>query len=97
MSLEEMGLPEEIRRAVGECAERALSAFPHSLVAGVDVLLRNGTYTPVVGELNPFGDLLYRVNYQGYGTYAWEMKQLPDFNSWKERCLAPGAAGGTAI
>ncbi|MDF2937134.1 MAG: hypothetical protein K0Q90_2507 [Paenibacillaceae bacterium] len=96
MGLKEMGLPEEIRQAVGECAEQALSAFPHSMLAGVDVLLRNGSYTPVVGELNPFGDLLYRVSYQGYGTYAWELKRLPDFRSWKERSLAGGIAGGTA-
>ncbi|RAU99876.1 STM4014 family protein [Paenibacillus sp. YN15] len=92
MSLEEIGLSEETRQAVGECAERALSAFPRSLVAGVDVLLRNGICTPVVGELNPFGDLLYRVDHQGYGTYAWEMKRLPDFRSWRERGLAGGIA-----
>lgn len=92
--LEAMGLSDDIRGAVAACSEQALSLFPRSLVTGVDVLLRHGTYTPVVGEMNPFGDLLYRVDYQGYGTYAWEMKRLPDFNSWKERTV-PGAAGGT--
>ncbi len=95
-SLEELGLSEEIRREAGECAERALSLFPRALVAGVDVLLRHGTYAPVIGELNPFGDLLYRVDYQGYGTYAWEMKRLPDYHTWKGRCFAGGAAGVTA-
>lgn len=91
-SLEELGLPENIRRAVGEAAERALSLFPRSLVAGVDVLLRHGTYAPVIGELNPFGDLLYRVDHQGYGTYAWEMKQLPDYATWRVRSFAAEAA-----
>jgi hypothetical protein len=91
-SLEELGLPENIRRAAGEAAERALSLFPRSQVAGVDVLLRHGTYAPVIGELNPFGDLLYRVDHQGYGTYAWEMKQLPDYDTWRARGFAAEAA-----
>lgn len=107
-SLEELGLSEEIRRGAEESAERALSLFPRSLVAGVDVLLRHGTYAPVIGELNPFGDLLYRVDYQGYGTYAWEMKRLPDYDMWRARGGSPepaevakaegdaGASGGIA-
>ncbi|MFD1909381.1 hypothetical protein ACFTAO_05070 [Paenibacillus rhizoplanae] len=32
------------------------------------------TYT---ADVNPFGDLLYDVEYQGCNTYEWEMKQLP--------------------
>lgn len=86
MGLEEMGLPLLTRQAIAECAEKALAAFPRSLVAGVDVLLPRDSGQPIIGELNPFGDLLYHVNYEGCDPYAWEMQRLPDFKSWMKRC-----------
>ncbi|MEI7024419.1 STM4014 family protein [Paenibacillus sp. y28] len=76
MSLDDVGLSAEIQAAVRTCAERAVSAFSHSSVAGVDVLLSSGTYAPCVVDVNPFGDLLYHVSYEGADTYEWETRRL---------------------
>ncbi|BBH20331.1 hypothetical protein Back11_16760 [Paenibacillus baekrokdamisoli] len=83
-----MGLSAEIQHSVRHCAEQTLAAFPDSTVAGIDVLLSSISYKPYVLDVNPFGDLLYQVSYQGFNTYEWEMKKLSAANStqaWKER------------
>lgn len=76
MTPAEAGLTEERQAQVRHTAEQALSAFPRSSVAGIDVLVGSSgrTYT---ADVNPFGDLLYDVEYHGCSTYEWEMKQLP--------------------
>ncbi|WP_189008699.1 STM4014 family protein [Paenibacillus marchantiophytorum] len=73
MSLEAVGLDANLRNSVGVCAAQALAAFPDSLVAGVDVLLSRGSLRPYVLDINPFGDLLYKVQFQGEDTYTWEL------------------------
>lgn len=72
----EAGLTEELQAEVRRTAEQSLAAFPRSSIAGIDVLLGSSgrTYT---ADVNPFGDLLYDVEYHGCSTYEWEMKQLP--------------------
>lgn len=66
------GLKEQVERT----AISALSAFSNSSVAGVDVLVRRGSYETYVVDINPFGDLLYNVDYLGLNTYEWQMQQL---------------------
>ncbi|OXM86747.1 STM4014 family protein [Paenibacillus rigui] len=73
-TLAEIGLPDELQAAVRQCAERTLSVFPRSTVAGIDVLLSSGSYRPYVLDVNPFGDLLYHSHYEGHDPYEWEMK-----------------------
>ncbi|WP_249863637.1 STM4014 family protein [Paenibacillus konkukensis] len=76
MTAEEVGLSEADRRAARECAESALAAFPASSVAGIDIALSNGARRPYVLDVNPFGDLLYRVQYRGYDPYEWQYKKI---------------------
>ncbi|WNS41182.1 STM4014 family protein [Paenibacillus sp. MMS20-IR301] len=73
------GLTEELQAQVRLTAEQALAAFPRSSIAGIDVLVGSSgrTYT---ADVNPFGDLLYDVEYEGCSTYEWEMKQLTGRN-----------------
>ncbi|MFE5320863.1 STM4014 family protein [Paenibacillus sp. NPDC056579] len=74
MSLEEIGLTREHQDVVRQCAEQTLSVFPHSAVAGIDVLLSSGSYRPYILDVNPFGDLLYHSHYEGHDPYEWEMR-----------------------
>lgn len=76
MTPAEAGLSEAQQAEVRRTAEASLAAFPNCSVAGIDVLVGSTgqTYT---ADVNPFGDLLYDIKYQGCSTYEWEMKQLP--------------------
>lgn len=74
MSLEEIGLSDNLQADVRQCAEQTLSVFPRSTVAGIDVLLSSGSYRPYVLDVNPFGDLLYHSHYEGHDPYEWEMR-----------------------
>lgn len=74
MSLDEIGLSDNLQAAVRQCAEQTLSVFPRSTVAGIDVLLSSGSYRPYVLDVNPFGDLLYHSHYEGHEPYEWEMR-----------------------
>lgn len=76
MSMDEVGLPSRDQDTVKDCAERALAAFPGSTVAGIDVLLDRRSRKPYVVDVNPFGDLLNRVEHNGCDPYEWEMKRL---------------------
>lgn len=70
---EEAGLANPILQKVAATAEQALAAFPHSTTAGVDVLVPADGSAPYVVDMNPYGDLLYHVRYEGMDTYTWEM------------------------
>ncbi|MCZ8521340.1 MULTISPECIES: STM4014 family protein [Paenibacillus] len=74
LSLDAIGLPDELQAAVRQCAEQTLAAFPHSTVAGIDVLLSSTSFRPYVLDVNPFGDLLYHSHYEGHDPYEWEMR-----------------------
>ncbi|TVX93308.1 STM4014 family protein [Paenibacillus agilis] len=74
MSLEGVGLTDNLQATVRQCAEQTLSVFPRSTVAGIDVLLSSGSYRPYVLDVNPFGDLLYHSHYEGHDPYEWEMR-----------------------
>ncbi|MGN7761532.1 STM4014 family protein [Paenibacillus sp. 22594] len=76
MTPAEAGLSGDVQEEVRDTAVRALAAFPKSAVAGIDVLVSAGSNKTYAADVNPFGDLLYNVEYQGFGTYEWELKQL---------------------
>ncbi|WP_438494397.1 STM4014 family protein [Paenibacillus sp. IHBB 3054] len=77
MSPAEAGLTEEVQEQVRRTAVQALAAFPRSAVAGIDILVSSGSSRRTyAADVNPFGDLLYDVEYDGCGTYEWEMKKL---------------------
>ncbi len=63
-------------RAVRKTCEAALTAFPDSLYAGVDVAIMPDFRDHAVLELNAFGDLLPRVEHRGLDTYAAEVAAL---------------------
>jgi hypothetical protein len=65
-----------LKQLVENAAVSALSAFSGSSVAGIDVLVRRGSQLTYVVDVNPFGDLLYNVDYLGLNTYEWQMQQL---------------------
>ncbi|MCP1422746.1 hypothetical protein J3D43_001262 [Paenibacillus xylanexedens] len=73
----EAGLDEQRMSLVRLAAQGAISAFPNSWSAGIDVMLTSGSNPRAyVLDVNPFGDLLYRVEHHGLGTYEWEMELL---------------------
>ncbi|WP_322907933.1 STM4014 family protein [Paenibacillus campi] len=71
--LADAGLSDALQSAIGSTAQHALAAFPNSFCAGMDVLVPAGGGIPLIMDVNPFGDLLYHVQHQGLGTYAWEL------------------------
>ncbi|MFE6077733.1 STM4014 family protein [Paenibacillus sp. NPDC057886] len=73
----EAGLDEQQMERVQTAAKAAMAAFPNSWSAGIDVMLSGGTEPRAyILDVNPFGDLLYRVQHNGLGTYEWEMELL---------------------
>ncbi|MGV2886477.1 STM4014 family protein [Paenibacillus taichungensis] len=74
---EEAGLDEQQMNGVKTAAKAAMAAFPYSWSAGIDVMLSGDTEPRAyILDVNPFGDLLYRVQHNGLGTYEWEMELL---------------------
>jgi glutathione synthase/RimK-type ligase-like ATP-grasp enzyme len=61
--------------AMASC-ERAASAFPRSLHAGVDLLIAPGYRRHAVLEVNAFGDLLHGVVARGLDTHSAEVEAL---------------------
>lgn len=73
----EAGLDEQQMEGVQTAAKAAMAAFPNSWSAGIDVMLSEGTEPrSYILDVNPFGDLLYRVQHNGLGTYEWQMELL---------------------
>ncbi len=56
-------------RTAFRMAEKAAACFPHSLYAGVDILL-DTRRRPFVAEINAFGDLLPRLTHRGETAYT---------------------------
>ncbi|WP_179032689.1 STM4014 family protein [Paenibacillus kribbensis] len=79
--LEEAGLSPGTVESIQLTAEAAMSVFPASSVAGLDVLVPAHGGHPYILDVNPFGDLLYRVKHQGWNPYEWEMLQLTNGNA----------------
>lgn len=62
--------------ALQTTCERAMSLFPKSLYAGIDLLLMPGLRRHAVLEMNAFGDLLPNVLHRGLDPYAAELAAL---------------------
>ncbi|QDY82923.1 hypothetical protein FQU75_05675 [Paenibacillus polymyxa] len=85
LSLMDAGLPQSTVESVQHTAKAAMRAFPASMVAGLDVLVPAHGGRPYVLDVNPFGDLLYRVEHQGWNSYEWEMLYLANKSAVLER------------
>ncbi|MGF6357644.1 hypothetical protein ABIE27_005605 [Paenibacillus sp. 4624] len=73
----EAGLPEPHMSIIQRAAQDTMLTFPNSWSAGIDVMLTSGMEPRAyVLDVNPFGDLLYRVKHQELTPYEWEMKLL---------------------
>ena len=73
----EAGLDESRMSMIQDAALDTTKTFPNSWSAGIDVMLTSGMNPRAyVLDVNPFGDLLYRVKYQELTPYEWEMKLL---------------------
>jgi hypothetical protein len=73
----EAGLKELHLSMIQKAALDTIRVFPKSWSAGIDVMLTSGMNPRAyVLDVNPFGDLLYRVKYEGMSPYEWEMKLL---------------------
>jgi hypothetical protein len=62
--------------ALQTTCEQAMSIFPKSLYAGIDLLLMPGLRRHAVLEMNAFGDLLPKVLHHGLDTYAAEVAAM---------------------
>ncbi|MCR2806963.1 STM4014 family protein [Paenibacillus soyae] len=80
MPPEQAELSQESIRQVQHVAASAAAAFPRSAVAGIDVLVSEGSDRCYVADVNPFGDLLYGVEHKGMDPYEWEMRTLFGLN-----------------
>jgi hypothetical protein len=56
-----------------ETCRRTLACFPHSLYAGLDVVISPDFRRHVVLEVNAFGDQLPGILCEGRDTYSWEV------------------------
>lgn len=73
----EAGLHEPHMSIIQKAAQDTMLTFPNSWSAGIDVMLTSGMEPRAyVLDVNPFGDLLYRVKHQELTPYEWEMKLL---------------------
>lgn len=73
----EAGLPQPHMSIIQRAAQDTMLTFPNSWSAGIDVMLTSGMEPRAyVLDVNPFGDLLYRVKHQKLTPYEWEMKLL---------------------
>lgn len=73
----EAGLPDPHMSIIQRVARDTMLSFPNSWSAGIDVMLTSGMEPRAyVLDVNPFGDLLYRVRHQELTPYEWEMKLL---------------------
>lgn len=73
--LEQSHLSAEQMIQIQQVAQAGLDTFSGSFCAGIDVLVPGSGRPPYIIDVNPFGDLLYHVEHQGLGTYAWELQQ----------------------
>ena len=83
----ESGLTEAALTAARGEALAAMRAFPASASAGIDVLIDRSGSRPYIADVNPFGDLLRRVSYDGMDPYAWEMAR------WMKSPLSASSPG----
>lgn len=75
-SVDDLELSSSMWNALDALVAHAMQAFPHSLYAGLDILLpRNGT-APVLLEANAFGDLLPNLLDRGEDTYLAEIRAI---------------------
>lgn len=82
--LNERGTVEAIAERMGtvawqaamETCERVMQLFPHSLYAGIDLLIAANYQQHAVLEANAFGDLLPGLLWQGRDTYSAEIEAL---------------------
>ncbi len=58
-----LGLTPPILDEIGNICAQACSAFPGLSMAGVDILLEQGTLRPRIIEMNGQGDLIYQDIY----------------------------------
>lgn len=56
--------------SVQTCAEQAMTCFPHSLYAGLDVLISPHRHQPYLLEGNAFGDYHRHVEFEGLDTFG---------------------------
>jgi hypothetical protein len=63
------------RHAIASC-ERTMRAFPHSLYAGIDLIIAPDFHRHGVLEVNAFGDLLPGATWRGMDTCAAELHAL---------------------
>lgn len=68
----DLWLGDSARARIEELAEAVAALFPGCLYLGVDILIQPDK-TPVVLEVNAFGDLLPGVLWQGMDTYTTEL------------------------
>ncbi len=72
-SLDEIGLSATVIEVAEQSVKQTMSLFPASFVAGIDILIGKRSQKPYIVDINPFGDLLFHVQYNGHSTYEWEM------------------------
>ncbi|MBI4749828.1 MAG: STM4014 family protein [Acidobacteria bacterium] len=71
-------IPDALWHSAVQSCEQAITCFPGSFYAGVDVLITAGYRSHAVLEINAFGDLLPGVLQNGLDTYSTEL--LPWLN-----------------
>ncbi len=80
LSLAQSGLPQSSLTAATREALAAMRTFPGSVSAGIDVLTDRNTGCPYIVDVNPFGDLLRRVQVDGDDPYTWQMRRWLDLS-----------------
>ncbi len=68
-------LSQKIWQKIKNCAEKTMKLFPHSLYAGLDILIARNEKIYLL-EVNAFGDLLPGILYNGMSTYEAEIEFL---------------------
>lgn len=78
--------------AARQTCERALTLFPRSLYAGIDLLIASDYRRHAIAEINAFGDLLYNVWHDGKDSYTAEIEAALG-DARRDRAWPPAVAG----
>lgn len=75
-TVNELQLSEQILQNIKNTAERGAALFADNLYVSLDIMLPLRRQTPVILEMNAFGDLLLGISDDGMDTYQAELSQI---------------------
>lgn len=88
LAFSDLGLSEKVVFEIKALCEKAMSCFPELRMAGIDVLLEQGSLKPKIIEMNGQGDLMYQDIFHENRIYRrqveWMAQRTAGGDRWEE-------------